>query len=296
MTRYGFDASNHDWGRGPMDLARARREGISLFTHKASEGSTFTDPYFAEAMRRAKAAGFPVVGGYHVLWPGDPVGQADYFLSVINAQAPWWRDHPCFIFQTDAELFQEFKPYRQPTLAEIHAFSDRIVAKTGVVPTRVPAYAPEWLYGNSLTGLRYPLWASAYGGNPSGQFNAHAATDTDRRWHPYSGKTPVILQCGSNATIAGQAPCDIDVIRASSDLELQYLFNGRPDPAPVTGDPDMTELWLLQGTPNGFWLNGGRAITSNENSTRKEFIAAGGKVYTISDADEFNRLKNAFSA
>lgn len=242
MTRYGWDASNHDWPRGPMDLARARREGISLFTHKASEGSSFTDPNFDEAMTRAQAAAFPVVGAYHVLWPENPIGQADYFLSVVDRYAPWWRQHPCFIFQTDAELFQEFKPYRQPTLAEIHAFSDRILARTGVPASRIPCYGPEWLYGNSLTGLRYPLWASAYGGNPAGPFAQHAAKDTDTRWRPYSGQTPVILQCGSNATIAGQTPSDINVIRVDTDAQLQALFLGNPgDDMPL--DPD-TKAYL----------------------------------------------------
>lgn len=33
-------------------------------------------------------------------------------------------------------------------------------------------YAPKWLYGDGLRGLRYPLWASDYGSNPTAWSNA----------------------------------------------------------------------------------------------------------------------------
>lgn len=209
-----------------MDLARARREGIALFTHKASEGTTFTDPYFGQAGPRMRSAGFPVAGSYHVLWPNNPAGQADYWLSAVEQHTPWWRQHPCWIWQIDAELFQEFNPYRAPNLAEINACGDRIVARTGCRPSQVVVYGPEWLYGDALRGLKYRLWASAYGGNPAGPFTDHAPADNDPRWHPYSGQTPIVLQHGSNATIAGQAPADINVIRVASDAALQALFLG----------------------------------------------------------------------
>jgi hypothetical protein len=41
MTEYGWDTSDYDWSRGPMDVALARRQGISLLTCKVSEGTGF---------------------------------------------------------------------------------------------------------------------------------------------------------------------------------------------------------------------------------------------------------------
>ena len=32
MTVFGWDASDYDWGRGPMNLAAARTDGIDFFT------------------------------------------------------------------------------------------------------------------------------------------------------------------------------------------------------------------------------------------------------------------------
>lgn len=235
MTRYGWDASNHDWGRGPMNLALAKQQGISLFTHKASEGSTFTDPNFAQAMGRAQPVNFPVLGTYHVLWPNNPLAQADFWISRVNTYAPWWRNHPCFIWQIDAELFQNFNPYRQPTVAEINACGDRVVNGTGIKPSQVVVYAPEWLYSGTLTGLRYRcLWASSYAPG-TGSFQSlytAAGGDGSSRWHAYSGITPTILQYTSTATIAGQSPADANAIRVSSDAALQGIF--------TTGDDGMS--------------------------------------------------------
>src|SRR5262249_52227886 len=163
MAVYGWDASNHDWTRGPMDLIKARSEGISLFTHKSSEGNTYLDPHFSDAMSRAATANFPVLGAYHVLWPENPVSQADDWFDKVTVNASFWHNHPCWIWQIDAELFQNFKPYRQPTVDEINACGDQIVKRSGSRSTQVVVYAPEWLYGNSLSKLKYrQLWASNY--------------------------------------------------------------------------------------------------------------------------------------
>lgn len=226
MTEYGWDASNHDWPRGKMDLARAKREGIELFTHKSTEGSTFVDPFFDDAMSRAKSVGFAVLGGYHVLWPNNPASQADFWFNTVNRIAPWWNSHPCWVWQIDAELFQEFNPYRAPTVAEVNACGDRIVARSKCKPSQVAVYAPKWLYGDQLKGLKYRnLWASAYV-NGSGSPQHLYPGDKAGIWNAYSGIAPTIGQFTSSATIAGQAPADANAIRVSSPAALQALFLG----------------------------------------------------------------------
>jgi Glycosyl hydrolases family 25 len=213
-----------------MDLAKARAEGIDLFTHKSSEGNTYLDPNFATAMDRAGPVNFPVVGAYHVLWPGNPLSQADDWFLKVDTYCTWWRDHPCWIWQIDAELFQNFKPYRQPSVDEINTCGDRIVARAGCKPGQVVVYAPEWLYGNSLTGLKYRcLWASNYIPSRAGGFQQLYPGDDSARWHAYSGITPTILQYTSGATIAGQSPADANAVRVNSIADLQALF--------LEGDP-----------------------------------------------------------
>lgn len=277
MTRYGWDASNHDWPRGPMDLALAKQQGISLFTHKSSEGSTYTDPNFDEAMTRAQAAGFPVVGAYHVLWPNNPAAQADFWISVVNQYAPWWRQHPCWIWQIDAELFQEFNPFRQPTVSEINQCGDRIVAQTGVKPSQVVVYAPEWLYGSGLSGLKYRcLWASNYTSG-SGGFKTLYPGDTSTRWHAYSGITPTILQYTSTATIAGQSPADANAIRVNSDAELQALFLGGDDMSQADIDAinantnqQLQLLWKALGGQENSVFSGGTNIQDAVNAIKTQ--------------------------
>jgi hypothetical protein len=243
LTAYGWDTHWRDWDRGPMDLARARAEGISLFVAKSSEGNTYLDPRFADAMTRAGPVNFPVLGAYHVLWPENPASQADDWFMKVSTVTQLWREHPCWIWQIDAELFQSFKPYRQPTVNEINACGDRIVARSGCKPSQVCVYAPEWLYGGTLSGLKYRLlWASNYVPG-SGGFKQLYPGDASTRWHAYSGITPTILQYTSGATIAGQAPADASGIRVSNDADLQALFLNPSGVDPMTLDAD-DQAWL----------------------------------------------------
>jgi hypothetical protein len=216
-----------------MDLARAKREGIELFTHKSTEGSTFVDPYFDDAMNRARPVRFTVLGGYHVLWPNNPAAQADFWFNTVNRVAPWWGSHPCWVWQIDAELFQEFSPYRAPTVAEINACGDRIVTRAHCKPSQVTVYAPEWLYGGQLRGLKYRnLWASHYV-NGQGSPQRLYPGDKGSIWNPYSGIAPTVGQFTSSATIAGQSPADANAIRVTGVKQLQALFLGgtvKPEP------------------------------------------------------------------
>lgn len=259
MTVYGWDASDYDWGRGPVDLEAARKSGISLFTHKVSEGKSgwFRAVHAGEAFKRADAAKIPVVGGYHVLHPADMgsiADQADWYLSCLDDAWGGWRKHPCFIHQIDAEKFSYMT--REPNLAEIHGFAGIIVAKTGCAPTQVVVYAPQWLYGERLKGLQYPLWASAYVGG-SGPFKRLYPGDRDAKWAAYSDIAPTLLQYSSASIIGTQHTCDANAVRVGSEDELAALFLGDDMPTadeiakavkqvPITKDGDSLAEVLRQ--------------------------------------------------
>ena len=205
-----WDISHYDSDRGPVNLARAVGEGIQCVTHKVSEGRSYTDPRAGAVLARARAAGVPLLGGYHVLRRGAPVDQAAFFISRASAVAPWWTEHPGWFWQLDCESWQD-GTIPAPTLADIHAAADHLVARTG---RRVIVYAPAWVYGQSLRGLRYPLWASRYvdGAKP---FQQLYPGDGWKGWAPYSGITPTILQYSSSAVIAGQPQCDANAYRGT---------------------------------------------------------------------------------
>jgi hypothetical protein len=206
MTIYGFDMSHFDEPR----LGTAVDEGIAFVTHKA--GGDRDDPELGAwwAGVRGLDPGRLLLGAYWVLLPGDPAGRADAFISRLDAVCPRWRDRP-FILQADCEKWRG-DPRTVPSKAEIGAFCDRLVAR--MPKLRPVVYAPKWVYGNSLAGLGYPLWASSYV-TGAGGFRQLYPGDSSPRWDAYSGQTPAILQYTSSATIGGQPTSDANAYRGT---------------------------------------------------------------------------------
>lgn len=252
MTIYGWDASH--WDAPP-----AVRDGISWYTHKVAEGHRFyKDAEYSQSLNAARALGVPVLGSYFVNHPGTVADQADWWVSIVNAETPWWRDVP-WIWQIDAEKFSYMD--RAPSLSEINALGDAICARTGSPASSVIAYAPKWLYGDNLTGLRYRLWASNYGTNPAAPYRDTYPGDSSSRWGAYSGQTPIILQYGSKTTIAGQTTCDANAYRGTLD-QLTALF---------TGD-DMT---FEQADRDVAWATTNRAFALLTNAPAANYSIAG---------------------
>lgn len=224
MAIFGWDISNFDHGRGPVDMKAAVAAGISFATHKIGEGVDYTDPFFARWWGQARGV-VPVLGAYYVNHPGNQITQADRFLTLLDQQAPGWREGP-FLLQVDAEKF----PYmdRAPNLAEIRQFCDRLVERTGG-RFRPVVYAPRWLYGDTLRGLGFPLWASAYVNAVGVPFRAAYTGDGDYRWAPYSGQTPAIWQYGSQTRIGSQVTCDANAFRGSVADLISLVYPGGSD-------------------------------------------------------------------
>jgi GH25 family lysozyme M1 (1,4-beta-N-acetylmuramidase) len=230
---WGWDASNHDWARGPMDLTSARADGISFFTHKATEGGDWKDPHYKEALERARKAGIPVLGSYHYLWPDPPnsiEAQINFWMDHVEGQTPWWRDVP-WIWQIDAE--EQGLP-RPPTPGEIRRGVAAIKHRMAEERTTayVIVYAPRWLYGNTL-GAGYDLWNSDYSGSGAARpFREQYRGVSDRAhgWSLMSGRTPRILQFASDGVVGRQHTCDVD--KFDGDLHTLIRLCGR-DPARI---------------------------------------------------------------
>jgi GH25 family lysozyme M1 (1,4-beta-N-acetylmuramidase) len=238
---FGQDLSHYDWDRGPVDLAAAVRDGISFMTHKVGEGKTVTDARFDDFWKRARSAKVPLLGAYYVNHPGDQTVQADRFLALLDAKAPGWRDGP-FLLQVDAEKFS-YMP-REPSPAECEAFCDRLVQQTGG-KFRPVLYAPKWLYGDRLTGVGYPLWASAYGTNPAVPYRQAYPGDNSSRWAAYSGKTPAILQYGSTTRIGTQSTCDANAFRGTLAQLRALVHPQQEDDVNEPQNNALSETWAV---------------------------------------------------
>lgn len=246
-----------------MNYVAARQAGVSFFTHKCTDGPRYyKDPYFARAMAGAKSAGIPLLGAYHVLWNGNVAAQMDWFMSVLDAEAPGWRSGG-FLLQLDCEPFS----YNggAPSAASIKQAADHLRAKTGYTPL---VYGPKWVYGDRLRDLGYPLWASNYGKNDAGTVATLAAAVSAGQWAAYSGQTPTVLQFGSRCVIGTQPTCDINAYRGTL-AELRALIGGtRTESAAITieEDDDMaggippTEIPKTGGGSFNIWpVNAGAA-------------------------------------
>ena len=206
-TIFGWDASDFDWDRGPMDLAAARAAGIDFFTHKATEATSTRHKHYGEALNRARAAGIPFLGAYHVVRSSPSVAnQVDYLLKYANEVTSWWPEHPGWFWQCDLEKWS----YDSVPPARGVDFCVALAKKTN---RAVLLYAPKWAYADSIGG-QAPLWASSYVSG-AGQFKALYPGNASSRWGAYSGRTPVILQYSSSATIGRQPTCDANAFRGT---------------------------------------------------------------------------------
>ncbi len=204
MTIFGSDVSHFD---GP-DTRSMFADGIVFQTHKA--GGDKDDAEIGQWWSAVRGhRGQVLLGAYWVLYPGNPAGRADAFLARLDAMCPGWRDGP-FILQADCEKWNG-DASTVPSVAEINAFCDRLVAK---MPKLKPVgYLPDWVYGD-ISGFRYPLWSSKYV-TGSGHYAALYPGDGAKQWASYGGKQPSILQYSSSATIGNQTICDANAFRGT---------------------------------------------------------------------------------
>lgn len=257
MTVFGWDASNFDWSRGSMDLTAAYRDGIRFFTHKATEGDNTVHGKYGPALNAARTAGVPVLGAYHVVRSGPSVAaQVAWMLSTMDHATPWWRTHPNFVLQVDLERW----PYDQVSAQRGHDFATALQAATGKT---VVIYASRGQYGNAIPA-GFPLWNAAYPSSRAAGYASLYPGDNGSGWTAYSGRTPLIWQYASSATIGGHATCDANAFRGSLAQLIALTGGGRIEVATtiteefdVTAAEDITHIrMMLDAALRGFGDDG----------------------------------------
>lgn len=239
MTVFGIDCSHYDMARGPMDWPAMYRDGIRFATCKATEGATYRDPHLGVCLNGARAAGVPVLGAYHVVRTGVAIdAQVHALTAYLDEAVPWWRTHPNFLLQVDLELW----PYDHVPASVGVDFAHAARAATGKY---VVVYASRGQYGNSIPpGV--DLWNAAYPSSRTAHYAALYPGDNATGWNVYSGRTPVIWQYASTATIGGQPTCDANAYRGTLE-QLLALTNTGDDMAAAE-----EALALLKRALNGF--------------------------------------------
>lgn len=186
----GMDVSSH---QGNVDWNRAWAQGARFAYVKATEGTGYRNPYFAQQYNGSANIGM-LRGAYHFALPGitSAAAQADYFVENGGGWSADGRTLPPL-------LDIEYNPYRRlgnicynMSPAEmvdwIRAFSDRVSARTGRVPM-IYTTTDWWrtCTGNSAAFSANPLHIANH--NPVGAGTLPAGWSRHAVWQ-YSSAGP----------------------------------------------------------------------------------------------------------
>jgi lysozyme len=152
----GIDVASY---QGYPNWTSVKSSGITFAFTKATEGTTYTNPYFATNWARIKSAGL-IRGAYHFGRPGtDPVVQANKFCDVVR---PTTGDLQMVL---DLEVTDGKSPSQVRSWTV--AFLNRVQARTGR-PGII--YTGFYFWRDSAgngSNLNCPLWVAAYTSSPT---------------------------------------------------------------------------------------------------------------------------------
>jgi lysozyme len=157
MLNAVIDLSHHN---KISSVAKVVDAGILAVIHKATQGFSFKDPTFSGNRKRLQDAGL-LFGAYHFGTAGDPVAQADFFLSAVGETSLLVLD------------FEANPQGHDMTLLEAEQFVRHIFDRTGRYPglysghTLKEALAAAGIASPTQTELsKCWLWYARYGPPP----------------------------------------------------------------------------------------------------------------------------------
>ena len=199
-----IDLSHHN---GSVDFKQVSGDGIVGVIHKATQGTTYSDPMYTPNKAAATSQAL-LWGAYHFGTGADGVAQAKYFLSVVQPTE-----------QTLLVLdFEENTAGPSMTLDQARAFVTYVHDQTGRWPG---FYSGSYVKG--LLGTRKDpvlancwFWLSQYGPTPVVQASWGAWT----LWQYTDGNAGPMPH-----TVNGAGSCDRDTFNGTSD-QLISLWCG----------------------------------------------------------------------
>lgn len=162
----GPDVSSHQHPYGAeIKWSSVAAGGAQFAFVKASEGTTYTNPYFAGDFAGVSSAGM-VRGAYHYARPSEgtasALAQARHFVDVTGPLKNGGDLPPVL----DLERNDGLTPTALITWT--HAYLDEVQRLTGRTPI-IYTYPNFWRYrmANTTVFNRYPLWIATYGAQPT---------------------------------------------------------------------------------------------------------------------------------
>lgn len=161
---FGPDVSRWQHPNGKaISWSKVKQAGNSFAVIKASEGSSYTNPWYAKDVAGARSARL-VVGAYHYARPtssmSSAVSQARYFASVIGDVRTSGTLPPILDLETTGGL----SAGQLVTWAQVFTETVReLTGRTPVVYTYVSFWSSHMAGTNAFT--RFPLWLAYYHAN-----------------------------------------------------------------------------------------------------------------------------------
>ena len=154
----GVDTSHYQHSPS-LDWSAVRNSGVRFAFLKATEGSSYTDPWFAADWAATKKVGL-YHGAYHFARPsvGSAGAQAKYFVSKIGAQTTAGTLPPVLDLEATGGLSAgQLITWTQQWLTAV----EQLTGRTPMIYVS-PAF---WKYNlaNSTAFHDYPLWIANYG-------------------------------------------------------------------------------------------------------------------------------------
>jgi GH25 family lysozyme M1 (1,4-beta-N-acetylmuramidase) len=169
-TLTGVDVSRWDHpGGAAIDWPKVKTSGRSFAIVKATEGTTYVNPYFSTDYPQAKAAGL-VVGAYHFAQPRLPISsaadQARHYVRTVGTfkgtgLLPPVLDLECDGGGSPCTYGTDLTPSQLQQWTKL--WLDTAQEMTGRVPI-IYTYDSFWrnAMGNTTAFTKYPLWYARY--------------------------------------------------------------------------------------------------------------------------------------
>lgn len=231
----GPDVSSHQHPGGhAIDWKRVHTSGGASFAFvKATEGHTYSNPYFRQDYDATHAQGL-VRSAYHYARPALPLTtatqQANDFLSAVGSTSAEG-DLP-----TTLDLEESGGLSSANLVAWAKTFLERVTSVTGRAPL-IYTYPYFWRHamGDSRDFTAYPLWI------------AHYSSGSSPGPLPGGWQTWTFWQTTSSARVAG-IETQVDLSRFNGDAAALQRLASPPSPA-APPPPTLLPLPLPTGLP-----------------------------------------------
>lgn len=226
MTLVGPDVASFQAG---LDLTKL--SDASYFLVKATEGDSYTDPYYAQWATQAKSTGKPLVWYHFIKTDASAAAQAAHVRSVVDPTLPGMIDF-------------------EPTTASVPTFAqllDLVHAMLNVGLRLRMIYIPRWFWEQIgkpdltvLTRLGLVVVSSNYPGASGSGPEQYAADggDSGPGWASYGGVTPGFWQYSDTVSEQGKT-VDYSAYRGSA-TELAQLLGQPVSISTTTGQQQLS--------------------------------------------------------